>query len=183
LALLRELVQQRGSRNAYEQEIGRTLNSIGDVYRQNRRQPEWFEQAIAAYKEARGIQEGLLKDYPTSIATQSNLANTLINTGQVYRWHKDYADALKAFDECIVLLEKVVGTNPEGIFDISALGLAYAERGRALVALNRSAEAVAPYEKAVASHKRLVRLAPSIQRYQRELEGFRQEMERAQKGK
>jgi len=76
-----------------------------------------------------------------------------------------------------------VGTNPEGIFDISALAAAYGEKGRVLVAMKRSAEAVAPYEKAVASYKRLVRLAPSIQRYQRELEGYRLEMERAQKGK
>jgi serine/threonine protein kinase len=183
LVLLRELVQERGPRRAYEEEIGRTLNSIGDVYRNNLRQSGWFEQAIAAYQEARGIQERLLQDYPTSIAAQSNLANTLINTGQVFRLHKDYADALKAFDETIVLLEKVVGTNPEGIYDLSALGTAYAEKGRVLVALKRSDEAVAQYEMAVAAHKRLVRLAPSIEHYQRELDSFRQELERAQKGK
>jgi len=177
------MVQQRGPRRVYQEGIGTALNSIGDVYRQDRRKPEWFEQALAAYQEARGIQERLLQDYPTSIATQSNLANTLINTGQVYRWHKDHADALKLFDETIVVLEKLVGTNPEGTFDLSALGMAYAEKGRMLVALKRSDEAVAPYEKAVASHKRLVRLAPSIQRYQRELEGFRQELERAQNKK
>ena len=82
-----------------------------------------------------------------------------------------------------MLLEKLVGTNPEGLSVLSALGTAYAEKGRVLVALKRSKEAVAPYEKAVASYKRLVRLAPSIQRYQRELEGFLLEMERAQKGK
>ena len=85
--------------------------------------------------------------------------------------------------EGVVLLEKLVGTNPEGLNDLGALALAYAEKGRALVALKRSAEAVAPYEKAVASQKRLVRLAPSIQRHQRGLEVFQQEMERAQKGK
>jgi tetratricopeptide (TPR) repeat protein len=183
LVLLRELVQQRGPRKIYEQEIGGVLNGIGDVYRQNRRQPEWFEKAIAAYTEARAIQERLLKDYPTSIGLQSGLANTLINTGQVYRLHKDYADALKALEETIVLLEKLVGTNPEGIFDLSALGAAYGEKGRVLVAMKRSAEAVAPYEKAMASYKRLVRLAPSIQRYQRESEQYRVEMEQAQKVK
>jgi tetratricopeptide (TPR) repeat protein len=180
LVLLRELVQQRGPRKAYEEEIGSTLNFIGDVHRNNRRKADWFEQAIAAYQEARGIQERLLKDYPTSIAAQSNLANTLINTGQVYRLHKDHANALQVVEETIVLLEKLVGINPQGIFNLSALGGAYAEKGRTLVALKRSAEAVAPYEKAVASHKRLVRLAPSIERYQRELEGFRQELERSQ---
>jgi hypothetical protein len=52
-----------------------------------------------------------------------------------------------------------------------------------LVALKRNVEAVAPYEKAMASQKRLVRLAPSIERYQRNLDLFRQEMEQAQKGK
>src|SRR5262245_41379892 len=46
LLLLRELVQQRGSRQLYERDIGHTLNCIGDVYR-NSRQPEWFEHAIA----------------------------------------------------------------------------------------------------------------------------------------
>jgi serine/threonine protein kinase/tetratricopeptide (TPR) repeat protein len=183
LVLLRELVQQRGPRRVYEEEIGSTLNFIGDVYRNSRRQPEWFGHAIAAYQEARGIQERLLKDYPTSITIQSHLANTLANMGHAYRWHKDYAEALQASEESIVLLEKLVGTNPQGIIDLGALGLAYAEKGRVLVALKRSAEAVAPYEKAVAAHKRLVRLAPSIQRYQRELEQFQLEMERAQKGK
>jgi tetratricopeptide (TPR) repeat protein len=183
LALLRELVQQRGPHKQYAETIGTTLNAIGDVYRLNRSESGWFEQAVAAYNEARAIQELLVRDHPTSIAAQSNLANTLINTGQVYKWHKDYADALQAFDESILLFEKLVGTNPEGINDLSALGMAYAEKGRALVGLKRSDEAVAQYEKAVAAHKRLVRLAPSIQRYQRELEGFRQEMERAQKAK
>jgi tetratricopeptide (TPR) repeat protein len=180
LVLLRELVQQRGPRKVYEQEIGSTLNFIGDVYRNNRRQAEWFEQAVAAYKEARGIQERLLRDYPTSITLQSSLANTLINTGQVYRGHKDHADALKALDESLVLYEKLVGTNPDGIFNLSALGTAYAEKGRTLVALKRHDEAVASYEKAVASQQRLVRLAPAVGRYQRELDGFRQELERAQ---
>lgn len=183
LALLRELVQERGPRKAYEEETGSTLNSIGDVYRNNLRQSGSFELAIAAYNEARGIQERLLKDYPTSSTSQSNLANTLINTGQIYRRHKDHAEALKALDESIVLFEKLVGTNPEGIYHLSALGTAYAEKGRALVALKRSDEAVASFEKAVAAHKRLLRLAPSIERYQRQLEMFRQELERAQKGK
>jgi len=185
LVLLRELVQQRGPRKLYEREIGGTLNCIGDVYRNSRRQPEWFEHAIAAYQEAREIQERLFKDYPTSIADQSSLVNTLINTAQAYRWHKDYAEALPASEESIVLLEKLVGTNPQGINELNTLGVAYAEKGRVLVALKRSDEAVAPYEKAVASHKRLVRLAPSIERYQQELEVFRQEMEqaRAQKDK
>jgi eukaryotic-like serine/threonine-protein kinase len=183
LVLLRELVVQRGPRKVYEEEIGSTLNFIGDVYRNSRRQPEWFEHAIAAYQEARGIQERLHKDYPTSITTQSHLANTLANMGHAYRWHRDYAEALQASEEAIVLLEKLVGTNPQGINDLGTLGTAYAEKGRVLVALKRSAEAVAPFEKAVASHKRLVRLAPSIERYQRELDAYRQEMERAQKGK
>src|SRR5439155_3904431 len=167
----------------YEEQLGATLNSIGDVYRLSRSPPAWADHAIAAYREARAIQQRLLKDRPTSIAAQSNLANTLSNTGQVYRWRKDHTDALQAFEESIVLLEKLVGTNPQAINELSALGMAYAEKGRALVALKRSDEAVAPYEKAVASHKRLVRLAPSIERYQRELEVFRQEMARAQKGK
>lgn len=183
LVLLRELVQQLGPRKAYEQEIGRTLNFIGDVYRQNRRKAEWFEQAIAVYQEARGIQERLLQDYPTSIAAQSNLANTLLNTGQVYKWHKDHVDALKAFDESIVLLEKLVGTNPEGIYDLGALGQVYAEKGRVLVALKRNNEAVAQYEKAVAAQKRLVRLTPSSERHQQQLEQYHLEMDRAQKGK
>jgi serine/threonine protein kinase len=180
LVLLRELVQQRGPQRVYEQEIGSTLNFIGDVYRQNRSKPDWFGQALAAYQEARGIQERLLRDYPTSIATQSNLAHTLLNMGQVYRLHKDYADALAACDEAIAMFEKLVGTNPEGIYNLSPLGTAYAEKGRVLAALKRSDEGVALYEKAVASHKRLVRLAPSIERYQRELDSFRQELERAQ---
>jgi serine/threonine protein kinase/tetratricopeptide (TPR) repeat protein len=180
LVLLKELVQQRGPRRVYQEEIGGTLNCIGDVYRNSRRQKEWFKQAIAAYQEARGIQERLLKDYPTSIKAQANLANTLINTGQIYRSHKDHAEALKTIEEGLVLLEKLVGTNPEGLSDLSALGAAYAEEGRALVALKRNAEAVAPYEKSVASYKRLVRLAPSIERYQRDLDLFRQELERAQ---
>ena len=158
-------------------------NAIGDVYRLNRSESGWFEQAVAAYNEARAIQEPLVRDHPTSIAAQGNLANTLINTGQVYKWHKDYADALQAFDESIRLFEKLVGTNPEGIDDLSALGMAYAEKARALFGLKRSDEAVAQYEKAVAAHKRLVRLAPAIERYQRELDGFRQEMERAQNRK
>jgi tetratricopeptide (TPR) repeat protein len=183
LVLLKELVQERGRRRVYQEEIGGTLNCIGDVYRNSRRQKEWFEKAITAYQEAREIQERLLKDYPTSIKVQHHLANTLINTGQIYRWHKDHAEALKAIEEGIVLLEKLVGTNPEGLNNLSALGAAYAEKGRVLVALKRNAEAVAPYEKAMASQKRLVRLAPSIERYQRDLDLFRQEMERAQKGR
>src|SRR5204863_6174012 len=128
LVLLRELVEQRGPRRVYQEEIGGTLNCIGDVYRNSRRQKEWFEQAIAAYQEARGIQERLLKDYPTSIKAQANLANTLINTGQVFRLHKDSAEALKAGEESIALYEKLVGTNPDGIYDLSALGTAYAEK-------------------------------------------------------
>jgi len=183
LVLLRELVQRRGPRKVYQEEIAGTLNCIGDVHRNSRRQEQWFEQALAAYQEARGIQEQLLKDYPTSIKAQHSLANTLTNTGQAYRLHKDNAEALQAIEETLVLLEKLVGTNPEGIYNLAPLGMAYAEKGRALVALKRSDEAVAQYEKAVAAQKRLVRLAPSIQRYQRELDGFRQEMERAQKGK
>jgi eukaryotic-like serine/threonine-protein kinase len=183
LALLRELVQQRGPRKLYEEEIGGTLNGIGDVYRSNRKQEGWFDQAMAAYKEARGIQERLLRDYPTSIRAQSGLANTLVNMGQVYRLHKDHADALKSFDEAIVVLEKLVGTSPEDISHLSALGTTYDEKGRVLVALKRSDEAVAQYEKAIASQKRLVRLAPSIERYKRDLDMFRRELEQAQKMK
>lgn len=183
LALLRELVQQSGSRRAYEEGIGDTFNHIGDVYRINRRKMDWFEQAIAAYKESQAIQERLLKNYPTSITSQRNLANTLLNTGQVYHLHKDYVDALTAFDESNALFEKLVAANPQAIYDLSPLGVAYAEKARVLVTLKRSEEAVAPYEKAVAAYKRLVRLAPSNERFQRDLDAFRQELERAQKGK
>jgi tetratricopeptide (TPR) repeat protein len=183
LVLLRELVQQRGTQRAYQEEIGTALNFVGDVYRQNRRNPEWFEQALAAYREARGIQERLLQAYPTSIATQGNLANTLLNTGQVFRSHKDNADALKVLDEAIELLEKLVGTNPEGIYNLGALGSTYLEKGRVLVAMKRQEEAVAAFENAVASRQRLVRLAPAIQRHQRELDKYRQELERVQKAK
>jgi len=182
LVLLRELAQQRGPAKKYEQEIGRTLNFIGDVYRANRRQAGWFEQALDAYREARGIQERLLKDSPTSIAAQANLANTLLNTGQVFRLHKDNADALQAFNEVIPLLEKLVGTNPEGIYDLGAMGSAYVEKGRTLVALKRNEEAVAPYEKAVALRERLLRLVP-VERHQRGLDQIRQELEQAQKKK
>jgi tetratricopeptide (TPR) repeat protein len=104
----------------------------------------------------------------------------LVNTGQVYRGHKDYADALKSFDAAIVMLEKLVGTSPDGIFDLSALATTYAEKGRALVAVKRHDEAVALYEKAIASQKRLVRLAPAVGHYQRELDIYRQELEGAQ---
>jgi tetratricopeptide (TPR) repeat protein len=183
LVLLRDLVEQRGPRKLYEEEIGSTLNAVGDVYRSNRKLEGWFEQAMAAYKEARGIQERLQRDYPTSIKIQSALANTLVNTGQVYRGHKDYADALKSFDAAIVMLEKLVGTSPDGIFDLSALATTYAEKGRALAAVKRHDEAVALYEKAIASQKRLVRLAPAVGHYQRELDIYRQELERAQKTK
>jgi serine/threonine protein kinase len=183
LTLLRDLVEQRGPRKLYEEEIGSTLNGIGDVYRNNRKQEGWFEQAMAAYKEARGIQERLLRDYPTSIKAQHNLANTLTNIGQAYRWHRDYAVALKSFDEAIVVLEKLVGTSPEDLSDLSALGMTYAEKGRALVALKRSDEAVASYEKAIASQKRLVRLQPSVDRHKQQLDGYRQALEQAQKKK
>ncbi|MCE9527806.1 MAG: serine/threonine-protein kinase [Planctomycetales bacterium] len=183
LLLLRQLVQQRGPQRIYEQEIGTALNYIGDVYRQNRQKPDWFEQALVAYQEARGIQERLLRDHPTSIADQSNLANTVLNTGQIYRFHKDHDDALAAFDESIVMLEKLVGTNPNGIYNLSPLGTAYAERARMLVALKRGDEAVAAYKKAIASHERLVGLAPSAGSYRRELDVYRQELERAQNKK
>lgn len=183
LVLLRELVEQRGAQALYEQEIGGTLNCIGDDYRMNRSQPGWFEQAIAAYAEARVIQERLLREYPTSISAQSNLANTLLNSGQVYRLHKDYDEALKMLDEGIVRLEQLMGTSPEDANNLSALGAAYAEKGRALVALKRYDAAVEHYEKAVASHKRLVRLAPSVERYQGELDAYQKELERAQRKK
>jgi serine/threonine protein kinase/tetratricopeptide (TPR) repeat protein len=180
LVLLRELVQRYGPRTEYEERIGGTLNFIGDVYRINRSQPGWFEQAIGAYAEARVMQERMLRDYPTSIAARSNLANTLINSGQVYRLHNDYDTALKMLDEAIVLLEQLVGSSPEEIYNVSSLGVVYAEKGRALVALKRHEEAVAHYEKAVASHKRLVRLAPAVGHYQQDLDAFRQELQRAQ---
>jgi serine/threonine protein kinase/tetratricopeptide (TPR) repeat protein len=183
LVLLRELVQQRGPQTAYQQEIGTALNYIGDVYRQNRRKSEWFEQGLAAYREARGIQERLLQDHPTSIAAQSNLANTLLNMGQVYLWHKDNADALRVLDEAIALLEKLVGTNPEGIYHLGALGTAYREKGRVLLALKRNEDAVAAYEKGVASRQRLLRLSPAVQRHQQDLDMLSQELERAQTNK
>jgi hypothetical protein len=49
--------------------------------------------------------------------------------------------------------------------------------------VKRHDEAVALYEKAIASQKRLVRLAPAVGHYKRELDIFRQELEQAQKTK
>ena len=45
----------------------------------------------------------------------------------------------------------------------------------------RPHDAAAAYQQAIASHEKLVRLAPSVKRYEQELAGFRQESERVQK--
>jgi len=181
LAVFRELVEKHGARTDFERGIGATLNSIGDVHRTNRRQAGWAEKALAAYAEARTIQERVGREHPTFIEVQSNLANTLINTGQVQRMQKNYAEALAAFDPAIALLDRIVRVNPEGINDLSALGMTHCERARALASLAQPDDATAAYQKAIASHEKLVPLAPSVKRYQTELASFRQELERVQK--
>jgi serine/threonine protein kinase len=180
LAVFRELVQKQGARTEFDFHIGATLNNIGDIHRENRK-AGWADKALAAYAEARIIQERLVREHPTFIDVQSNLANTLINAGQVKRAQKNYAQALATFDLAIALLDRLVGVNPKGVNDLSALGMTHCERARALASLDQPDDAAAAYQKAIASHEKLVPMAPSVKRYERELVSFRQELARVQK--
>jgi serine/threonine protein kinase/tetratricopeptide (TPR) repeat protein len=181
LAVFRELVKNTGARADLERGIGSALNSIGDVHRENRREAGWAEKALAAYAEARTIQERLLQEHPTSIDVQSNLANTLINTGQVHRSQKNYTVALQMFDAAIALLDRMARVNPTGVNDLSALAMTYCEKGRVLASLDHPDDAAAAYQQAIACHEKVIGLAPSVKRYQRELALFRQELERVQR--
>jgi serine/threonine protein kinase len=181
LALLQNLVKQHGARRSFELSIAQAFNNIGDIHRVNRGQAGWAEKALASYAEAATVQERLLREQPTSAVVQSNLANTLINTGQVYRRQKNDAKAVATLDHAIDLLERIVGVNPESVNDLSSLGTTHCEKARALASLRRPNEAAESFQKGVACYENLVLLAPTHARYRRELAGFRQELERVQK--
>jgi len=181
LTLLRELVQKPGARSDLDRLIGAALNRIVDVHRSNRRQQDWAKKAMAAYAEARTLQERLVREHPTFIEVQSNLANTLMNIGQVYRAQKNYAEALTTFDTAIALLDRLVRVNPHGVSDLSAMGTTYSEKARVLASQNQPEDAVVAYQRAIESHEKVVRLAPLVTRFQSELAGFRQELAHVQK--
>ena len=102
---LRERVQKNPE--AYEPDLAKTLNNLGNLYSDTQR----FAEAEQAYGEARDLCRKLALKNPE--AYEPNLAATLNNLGILYRDTQRFAEAEQAFGEARDLYRKLAHKNPE----------------------------------------------------------------------
>jgi serine/threonine-protein kinase len=142
---LRQLLKVEPNVPAHRNRLAAAHNNLGLVYRDTQRSAE----AVAAFRASLAIREELVKEHPTVIEYIIDRASNFNNLGVIARVQGDADQALKRFDQSIQSLEQVLRGQPGHPAAKHYLGQAQLGRARALIALQRYADAVTAFDVAL----------------------------------
>jgi serine/threonine protein kinase/tetratricopeptide (TPR) repeat protein len=145
LALKEKLVAETGGAARYRQELARSYFGLGHVLRDQKK----YAEAEAAYRQALAQQTKLADDFKGVAKYQADRAGTVFQLGQLLRTQHKPAEALPWYDQALALLQPLRQQAPHDLAARSLLGRTHCDRARVLDALNRSAESLADWDRAV----------------------------------
>ncbi len=141
----RQLADAHGSVIRYQHTLTEMLNAQALFYQANG-QPE---QAAKAARQCIEIQERLVKQFPEDVAHAVGLGGSYCNFGRRLAQNGDPQAALEWFDKARAQLEQVYKQAPKRPYVRTYLCYTHWNRGHALLALSRPADAVEQYDRAV----------------------------------
>jgi serine/threonine protein kinase len=173
LNVIQELAKKNPVSLFVQRDLAQAYNSVGDVHRTNRKVAGWADRAVAAYTQARAIQEGLVTLHPETTTFRRGLVDTLANLGQVYLRSNKPAEAIVWVDLAIAESDKITASTADDKEAVlSALGICWKDKGQSLAALQKVQAAAEAYDRAIDYRRRLIKLVPWNARYRRELAEF-----------
>jgi hypothetical protein len=153
---------------AYRQALANAYNWLGETLRPRAGRAT---DAQRAYEGALNLQRALVQAHPQNAEYRRELARTLYNRG-ILRWNSpnEVAAAEPDFREAVRLLDSLASTSDEAAQEMSR---AYNNLA-GLLALdpNRVNDAPPLYERAIATHERLLEKEPANREYKLELAKF-----------
>ena len=112
--------------------------------------PKGYPEAIASYREARTVLEGLAATFPAVSTHRQELAQVYSNLNVLLSRQKHFEEALKVADAAVDLFHRVLKDHPDSPDTLSDLGLAQIQRADTIARLgDQPATRTALYEAAV----------------------------------
>jgi tetratricopeptide (TPR) repeat protein len=127
------------------------------------------DKAEAAYRQALGIQEKLVADFPDMPQYRSELANSYNNRGNLLAVQRKLAAAVAAYRLALGIQERLVADFPSMPQFRHDLALNHNHRGVVLRDLGKRADAEAAYRLALGIQGKLVADFPDVPQYRQDL--------------
>jgi serine/threonine protein kinase len=160
VALFDKLVVEFPGVAQYRQDLAQSHNNLGVLLNYLGKRSE----ALKEYKAALPLQEELAANFPALPRYQVGLGGGYCNIGNVYRASGKAAESLEWYAKAIATLVPVMAMEPPLAEALLFLRNAHWGRARALASLQRHAEALADWDKAVELSAPNQRLALRIDR-------------------
>jgi serine/threonine-protein kinase len=158
----KQFLAEKSDDLAVRYEAGRAYRRAGDIYRLLGRQQE----ALAAYDEARALQEDLTRSWDRVPEYRHELACTEHNRGTLLEAEGRFVEAETALRAALILREKLADEQPDDPERQGDLAGTLHELGGLLNETGRIDEAEAPLRQAADLGARLVKQYPAVARYQ-----------------
>jgi serine/threonine protein kinase/tetratricopeptide (TPR) repeat protein len=146
LAVQEKLVADFPARPAYRQELADSHNALGTEFRDLGKP----EEGLTAYRAALTLRQKLAADFPAVPAYQLDLGGCYCNVGHGLRDLGKAEESLDWFAKAIATLASLAAKAPKGNTARLYLRNSHWGKAQSLVALDRHAEALADWDKAVA---------------------------------
>lgn len=146
LALRIKLLDEFTGMPEHQQALASIQESLGNLYRQIGRRAE----AEAAYREALAQQERLVADHATAAEFRVDLSRTQVNLAILIRDGGAPDRALPLLDQAVAALEPLLAQDPHRFKARQSLRNACWNRAETFMLLDKPAEAIADWNKALA---------------------------------
>jgi serine/threonine protein kinase len=145
LDLKAQLVAEFPAVPVYRQNLARTYANQANLLRDQ----EKYGDAETAYHQALDHLAKLVGEFPGVTKYQLELAATRLRLGQLWRRRQRPAEALPWYDQALALLQRLHRHAPNDVVTRNLLGEAHQDRALTLDALERFADALADWDRAL----------------------------------
>jgi tetratricopeptide (TPR) repeat protein len=145
LDLQEKLVAEAGAVPGHRQDLARSYDNLGYLMRDLMK----FVEAETAFRRALAHQMQLVDNFPEVVKYQLDRAATQFHLGQLFRLLHRPAEALPWYEQALAFLQPVHTAAPKDLVIQKLLGHVRWDRARSLDELQKSAEALLDWERAV----------------------------------
>jgi serine/threonine-protein kinase len=162
IEIFREVIREHPTITTIQNDLATTLSNLAIVYNVGGRN----EKAHEVNREAFAIQERMVAEHPERLSFRERLGAAQGNEGNTWLDQRNFAEALAWYDRSITTLDEVLKREPRSTAARSVLRNNHWGRADALMGLNRTAEALPAFDKAVEltdeNHRPEVRLCRAV---------------------